>query len=268
MTLGPGRVDEAATDNTAGQNAAAALEGAAAQGGSLEEATLEGPAVEASAVETSDPDAIPAELAAKLKFDSNGLICAVIQDADNEDVLMVAWMNHTALARTLTTGRVWFWSRSRQGYWRKGDTSGHRQYVKSVHTDCDGDTLLVRVEQVGAACHTGTRTCFEAGGALPAEVGSAAADLAGAVAGVDAEGGAEAAMGAAEAEQTAVGVASSEDGTPVEGAGKRGEGAGTRAWAAVRRLLSGEGVAWILGAWVLTRVLLFSGASSVASENG
>ncbi|NTW42552.1 MAG: imidazole glycerol phosphate synthase, partial [Cellulomonadaceae bacterium] len=74
--------------------------------------------------------------------------------------------------RTLTTGRVTFWSRSRQQYWRKGDTSGHEQHVHSVSLDCDGDALLVRVDQVGVACHTGTRTCFEAGGDLGAVVGT------------------------------------------------------------------------------------------------
>jgi len=74
---------------------------------------------------------------------------------------MVGWMDDEALHRTLTTGRCTFWSRSRQEYWVKGDTSGHRQYVKSVALDCDGDTLLVRVDQVGAACHTGAHTCFD-----------------------------------------------------------------------------------------------------------
>lgn len=95
-----------------------------------------------------------------LEFNAEGLIPAVIQDDESRDVLMLAWMNREAVRRTLTTGRVWFWSRSRQEYWRKGDTSGHRQYVRSVAVDCDGDTLLVRVIQLGAACHTGTRTCF------------------------------------------------------------------------------------------------------------
>jgi phosphoribosyl-AMP cyclohydrolase len=75
---------------------------------------------------------------------------------------MLGWMDDEALHRTLTGGRVTFWSRSRQEYWRKGDTSGHAQYVKSVELDCDGDALLVRVDQVGAACHTGDRTCFDA----------------------------------------------------------------------------------------------------------
>ena len=84
---------------------------------------------------------------------------------------MVGWMDDEAVRRTLTSGRVTFWSRSRGEYWRKGDTSGHAQYVKSVSIDCDGDALLVSVDQVGAACHTGARTCFESGGLLRAVVG-------------------------------------------------------------------------------------------------
>jgi phosphoribosyl-AMP cyclohydrolase len=106
-------------------------------------------------------------VAARLKRDPAGLVCAVVQADDTDEVLMVGWMDDEALHRTLTTGRVTFWSRSRQAYWRKGDTSGNVQHVRSVHLDCDGDALLVRVEQVGAACHTGARTCFEAGGELP-----------------------------------------------------------------------------------------------------
>lgn len=97
---------------------------------------------------------------AGLTFDAQGLVPAIIQDAQSREVLMLAWMDREAVRRTLTTGRVWFWSRSRQEYWRKGDTSGHRQYVRGVAVDCDADTLLVSVVQVGAACHTGTRTCF------------------------------------------------------------------------------------------------------------
>lgn len=96
----------------------------------------------------------------ELVFGENGLLPAIIQDDESNDVLMLAWMDREAVRRTLTTGRVTFWSRSRQEYWRKGDTSGHRQYVRSVAKDCDGDTLLVRVTQIGAACHTGVRTCF------------------------------------------------------------------------------------------------------------
>lgn len=113
-------------------------------------------------------DELPVGLRERLKFDSAGLIAAVIQDAENGDVLMVGYMNDVALARTLSSGRVWFWSRSRQEYWRKGDTSGHIQLVRRVQLDCDGDCVLVRAQQVGAACHTGTRDCFEAGGDLTA----------------------------------------------------------------------------------------------------
>ena len=96
-----------------------------------------------------------------LKYDSQGLIPAIIQDVANNDVLMLGYMNAEAVRRTLLEGRVTFWSRSRQEYWRKGDTSGHAQFVRSVHHDCDADTLLIGVEQIGAACHTGSRTCFE-----------------------------------------------------------------------------------------------------------
>lgn len=108
---------------------------------------------------------------AELKFGANDLMPAVVQDDESGDVLMLAWMDAEAVRRTLTTGRVTYWSRSRGEYWRKGDTSGHRQYVRSVAADCDGDTLLVRVVQIGAACHTGTRTCFD-GRELPAVVGA------------------------------------------------------------------------------------------------
>ncbi len=111
-------------------------------------------------------------IAAKLKKDAKGLVAAVVQQYDSRQVLMVGYMDEEALRRTLTTGRVTFWSRSRQEYWRKGDTSGHVQYVKGVSIDCDGDALLVEVDQVGAACHTGTRSCFEAGGPLPVVQGN------------------------------------------------------------------------------------------------
>jgi phosphoribosyl-AMP cyclohydrolase len=97
-----------------------------------------------------------------LTFDANGLIPAVVQDDHDHTVLMVGWMDAEAVRRTLTTGRTWFWSRSRQEYWQKGATSGHSQHVRAVLADCDADTLLVRVEQVGPACHTGTRSCFTA----------------------------------------------------------------------------------------------------------
>jgi phosphoribosyl-AMP cyclohydrolase len=96
----------------------------------------------------------------ELKFDEKGLIPAVIQDVDSGEVLMVAYMNDEALRRTLESGRTWFWSRSRREYWCKGETSGNRQYVREIRYDCDGDALLVKVHQVGPACHTGNRSCF------------------------------------------------------------------------------------------------------------
>ena len=116
-------------------------------------------------------------IADRLRRDDKGLVCAVVQDDADDRVLMVAWMDDEALHRTLTTGRATYWSRSRQQLWRKGDTSGHIQLVRGVELDCDGDALLLRVEQVGPACHTGTRSCFDAGGPLPAVRGEAAADL-------------------------------------------------------------------------------------------
>ncbi|ARC56904.1 Phosphoribosyl-AMP cyclohydrolase [Frondihabitans sp. 762G35] len=94
-------------------------------------------------------------------FDAKGLLPAIIQEHDSRDVLMMGWMDEEALRRTLTEGRVTFWSRSRGEYWRKGDTSGHAQYVRSAALDCDGDTLLVTVDQIGAACHTGEHACFD-----------------------------------------------------------------------------------------------------------
>ena len=103
------------------------------------------------------------EIAARLKRDTAGLVAAIVQQHDTGEVLMLGWMDDEALRRTLSEGRVTYWSRSRQEYWRKGDTSGHVQLVRSVALDCDGDALLVRVEQVGGACHTGDRTCFDAG---------------------------------------------------------------------------------------------------------
>ncbi|NRQ36200.1 phosphoribosyl-AMP cyclohydrolase [Nonomuraea sp. NN258] len=102
-------------------------------------------------------------IAARLKRDVHGLVPAIAQQYDTGEVLMMAWMDDEALHRTLTTGRATYWSRSRGEYWVKGDTSGHVQHVKSVALDCDGDTLLVKVDQVGVACHTGDRTCFDAG---------------------------------------------------------------------------------------------------------
>jgi phosphoribosyl-AMP cyclohydrolase len=95
-----------------------------------------------------------------LKYDSNGLITTVVQDATNKDVLMVAWMNVESLQKTIESGETWFWSRSRQELWHKGTTSGNTQKVVEIRYDCDGDTLLVLVEPAGPACHTGNRTCF------------------------------------------------------------------------------------------------------------
>ena len=109
------------------------------------------------------------QIAERLRRDPAGLVCVVVQDATDQQVLMVAWMDDEALRRTLTTGRATYWSRSRGEYWRKGDTSGHVQWVESLALDCDGDALLLRVDQVGPACHRGTRTCFE-GGELAATV--------------------------------------------------------------------------------------------------
>jgi phosphoribosyl-AMP cyclohydrolase len=105
-------------------------------------------------------DAVMKDLISSLRFDAQQLICAVVQDHADGTVLMVGWMDAEAVRRTLTTGRTWFWSRSRKEHWRKGDTSGHVQLVRSAAVDCDHDTLLIRVEQVGPACHTGARSCF------------------------------------------------------------------------------------------------------------
>ena len=109
------------------------------------------------------PSALDPDVAARLKRDRDGLVCAVVQQDGTGEVLMVGWMDDEALHRTLTTGRVTFFSRSRGEYWRKGDTSGHRQWVRGVALDCDGDAVLVTVDQVGAACHTGAHSCFGAG---------------------------------------------------------------------------------------------------------
>ncbi|MBI4847876.1 MAG: phosphoribosyl-AMP cyclohydrolase [Nitrospirae bacterium] len=97
----------------------------------------------------------------ELKYDDKGLIPAIIQDVKTSEVLMMAYMNRTSLEKTIETGRTHFWSRSRQKYWMKGETSGNVQIVKEILYDCDADTLLIKVEQVGpGACHTGNRTCF------------------------------------------------------------------------------------------------------------
>ena len=129
-----------------------------------------------STIDYDNTDELDPRIAARLKRDARGLVAAVIQQYDTHEVLMVGYMNDEALRRTLTTGRVTFWSRSRQEYWRKGDTSGHVQYVKSLALDCDGDAILVQVDQVGAACHTGKRSCFEEGDPLPVVVGDRTAE--------------------------------------------------------------------------------------------
>ncbi|MBD0383924.1 bifunctional phosphoribosyl-AMP cyclohydrolase/phosphoribosyl-ATP diphosphatase HisIE [Paenibacillus sedimenti] len=112
-----------------------------------------------------------------IKYDAQGLVPAVVQDAVSKEVLMLAYMNSESLQRTIQTGDTWFWSRSRQELWNKGATSGHTQKVKALRYDCDADTLLVLVEQVGPACHNGTYTCFTEN--IPLETESAAAASAG-----------------------------------------------------------------------------------------
>ena len=101
------------------------------------------------------------ERVARVAFDEKGLVAAIVQQWDTGEVLMLGWMDAEALRRTLTEGRATYWSRSRLEYWRKGDTSGNIQLVRGARLDCDGDAILLRVEQVGPACHTGTRTCFD-----------------------------------------------------------------------------------------------------------
>ncbi len=124
-----------------------------------------------SPVPTAPPvSGLDPAIAGRLRRNADGLVPAIAQQDDTGEVLMLAWMDDEALHRTLTTGRATYWSRSRREYWVKGDTSGHQQWVRSVALDCDGDTLLLRVAQVGAACHTGDRTCFD-GDVLPVVVG-------------------------------------------------------------------------------------------------
>ncbi len=100
------------------------------------------------------------ELLEEIVFNSQGLVPAIIQDVDTGEVLMMAWMNEEALRKTIDTGKTHFWSRSRQKLWLKGETSGHYQLVRGIYIDCDGDALLIKVDQVKAACHTGYRSCF------------------------------------------------------------------------------------------------------------
>ncbi|APA76387.1 phosphoribosyl-AMP cyclohydrolase [Mycobacterium avium subsp. hominissuis] len=101
------------------------------------------------------------QIAARLKRNADGLVTAVVQERGSKDVLMVAWMDDAALARTLETREATYYSRSRGQQWVKGETSGHTQYVHSVRLDCDGDTVLLTVDQVGGACHTGDHSCFD-----------------------------------------------------------------------------------------------------------
>lgn len=101
-----------------------------------------------------------AEILKRVKFDENGLVPAIAQHYLTGEVLMMAWMNADSLEKTLTSGQVYYWSRSRGELWRKGATSGHTQTLKECFIDCDGDTILLKIEQLGAACHTGQRSCF------------------------------------------------------------------------------------------------------------
>ena len=106
-----------------------------------------------------------ADLVARVRWNADGLVPAIAQQHDTREVLMLAWMSAESLTATLATGRVTYWSRSRRQLWRKGDTSGHVQRLVQARLDCDGDTLLLLVDQTGPACHTGTRTCFDGNGA-------------------------------------------------------------------------------------------------------
>ena len=105
---------------------------------------------------------LDATLGERVRWNAEGLLPAVVQQHDTGEVLMLAWMDDVALGRTIDTGRATYWSRSRQDYWVKGETSGHVQDVREIRLDCDGDTLLLQVDQEGPACHTGERTCFDA----------------------------------------------------------------------------------------------------------
>ena len=108
----------------------------------------------------SAPAALPPALDEAVSFDADGLVPTIAQQHDSGEILMMAWMNRAALAETVATGRVCYWSRSRGALWRKGETSGQIQRLVELRIDCDGDTLLLRVEQTGVACHTGRRACF------------------------------------------------------------------------------------------------------------
>ncbi len=109
---------------------------------------------------TDSPEGLPPSLDAAINFDKRGLVAAIAQQQGSGEILMMAWMNRESLSETLKTGQVCYWSRSRGKLWRKGETSGQTQHLKSLSVDCDGDTLLLTVEQNGVACHTGRRSCF------------------------------------------------------------------------------------------------------------
>lgn len=111
---------------------------------------------------------------AQVAWNSDGLAPVIVQQYDSHEVLMMAWVDEEALRRTLTSGRATYWSRSRQEYWRKGDTSGNIQVVQGARLDCDGDAILLSVDQTGPACHTGTRTCFDTTDLEPAVGGASA----------------------------------------------------------------------------------------------
>ena len=106
---------------------------------------------------------VAADSRGRVRWNAEGLVPVVVQQHGSGEVLMLAWMDDEALGRSLDSGRATYWSRSRQEYWVKGETSGHKQWVRELRVDCDGDTLLLTVEQEGAACHTGDRTCFDDG---------------------------------------------------------------------------------------------------------
>jgi phosphoribosyl-ATP pyrophosphohydrolase/phosphoribosyl-AMP cyclohydrolase len=190
-------------------------------------------------------------------FDAQGLVPAVVQEADTGEVLMVAWMNRAALEATLATGQSHFWSRSRRMLWRKGETSGHVQHVQGIYADCDADTLLVQVHQDGVACHTGQRTCFFA---------RLATGRAGASAGGD-DGDARAAAGMLERLERIVAARKSTRpaGSYVAGLLDQGEAAvcrkiGEEAIEVVTAALGGEGdhrlIEEVADLWFHTMVLL------------
>ena len=111
-------------------------------------------------IATDEVAVTPSAFIEKVTFNEAGLVPAIAQQYDTNEVLMMAWMTKETLLETIETNRACYWSRSRQSFWRKGDTSGHAQHVKSIHLDCDGDTILLKIDQIGAACHTGRRSCF------------------------------------------------------------------------------------------------------------